>query len=184
MERSPRYWEARRPNGLKGLVLVAPAPRVPIAAPKEQREAMLESYQSPAGVEFALHFAKAEGLELIREFVEVGTGKGSDALDRRPQLKAALAAAKKLRCHVAVAKPSNGCSRQHRRQDCCKAPHRAHSGNPAFRRPSISNFAFDCQPRSIHADIVNAGSTSSIRAAASRASPSRPRWAKADARQR
>ena len=32
------------------------------------------------------------------------TGKGSDALDRRPQLKAALAAAKKLRCNVAVAK--------------------------------------------------------------------------------
>src|SRR5277367_2134171 len=50
------------------------------------------------------HFAKAEGLELVREFVEVETGKGADALDRRPQLKAALAAAKKLRCHVAVAK--------------------------------------------------------------------------------
>jgi DNA invertase Pin-like site-specific DNA recombinase len=49
-------------------------------------------------------FAKAEGLELVREYVEVETGKGSDALDRRPQLKAALAAAKKLKCHVAVAK--------------------------------------------------------------------------------
>lgn len=53
----------------------------------------------------SLHqFAKAEGLELVREFVEVETGKGSDALDRRPQLKAALAAAKKLKCPVAVAK--------------------------------------------------------------------------------
>jgi DNA invertase Pin-like site-specific DNA recombinase len=54
----------------------------------------------------SLHqFAKAEGLELVREFVEVETGKGADALDRRPQkLKAALAAAKKLKCHVAVAK--------------------------------------------------------------------------------
>jgi DNA invertase Pin-like site-specific DNA recombinase len=49
-------------------------------------------------------FAKAEGLELVREFVEVETGKGSDALDRRPQLKAALAVAKKLKCPVAVAK--------------------------------------------------------------------------------
>src|SRR5258708_33205790 len=49
-------------------------------------------------------FAKAEGLELAREFVEVETGKGSDALDRRPQLKAALAAAKRLKCPVAVAK--------------------------------------------------------------------------------
>ena len=50
------------------------------------------------------HFAKAEGFEVAREFVEVETGKGADAIDRRPQLKAALAAARKQRCHVAVAK--------------------------------------------------------------------------------
>jgi DNA invertase Pin-like site-specific DNA recombinase len=50
------------------------------------------------------HFAKAEGFEVVREFVEVETGKGADALDRRPQLKAALASARKHRCHVAVAK--------------------------------------------------------------------------------
>src|ERR1700691_1225707 len=50
------------------------------------------------------HFAQSEGFKVTREFVEVETGKGSDALDRRPQLKAALAAARKLRCHVAVAK--------------------------------------------------------------------------------
>jgi DNA invertase Pin-like site-specific DNA recombinase len=50
------------------------------------------------------HFAGTEGYEVAREFLEVETGKGSDALDRRPQLKAALAAARKLRCHVAVAK--------------------------------------------------------------------------------
>jgi DNA invertase Pin-like site-specific DNA recombinase len=37
-------------------------------------------------------------------FIEVETGKGADALDRRPKLKAALAAVRKLRCHVAVAK--------------------------------------------------------------------------------
>jgi len=49
-------------------------------------------------------FAKAEALEVIREFVGVETGKGSDALDRRPQLKAALAVAKRLKCHVAVSK--------------------------------------------------------------------------------
>ena len=41
---------------------------------------------------------------VAQEFVEVETGKGADALDRRPQLKAALAAARKLKCHVAVAK--------------------------------------------------------------------------------
>src|SRR5258708_39403905 len=42
--------------------------------------------------------------EIVAEFTEVETGKGSDALDRRPQLKAALKAAKKARCEVAVAK--------------------------------------------------------------------------------
>ncbi len=49
-------------------------------------------------------FAKGEGFDVVREFVEVETGKGSDALDRRPQLKAALAAARKMKCHVVVAK--------------------------------------------------------------------------------
>ena len=57
----------------------------------------------------------------------------------------------------------------------------AYSGNPAFRSPSINSFAFDCPPRAIYADTVKAGSISSTRAAASWASPSRPRWAKADA---
>jgi DNA invertase Pin-like site-specific DNA recombinase len=49
-------------------------------------------------------FAAAEGLEIAREFVEVETGKGSDALERRPQLRQALAVAKKLKCAVVVAK--------------------------------------------------------------------------------
>src|ERR1700676_1719671 len=61
----------------------------------------------------------------------------------------------------------------------------AHSVNPAFRKPSIISFAFfDSWLRAIHADIVKAGSILSTRAAASRASAARPRWAKADARQR
>jgi DNA invertase Pin-like site-specific DNA recombinase len=49
-------------------------------------------------------FAEAEGFELLREFVEVETGKGADALDRRPQLSAALGEARKQRCAVVVAK--------------------------------------------------------------------------------
>ena len=40
-------------------------------------------------------FAAQEGIELIGEFVEVETGKGADALDRRPVLAEALAEAKK-----------------------------------------------------------------------------------------
>jgi DNA invertase Pin-like site-specific DNA recombinase len=49
-------------------------------------------------------FAAAHGLETAHEFLEKETGKGSDALVRRPQLAAALAAAKKLKCPVVVAK--------------------------------------------------------------------------------
>ena len=49
-------------------------------------------------------FAKAEGFEIVESFTEIETGKGSDALDRRPELKAALKAAKKLKCQVVVAK--------------------------------------------------------------------------------
>jgi DNA invertase Pin-like site-specific DNA recombinase len=64
--------------------------------------------RSGLGIEAQRHalgqFARSEGFELVREFLEVETGKGADALDRRPQLRAALAVARKLRCHVAVAK--------------------------------------------------------------------------------
>lgn len=50
------------------------------------------------------HFIAAEGLELLGEFVEVETGKGSDALDRRPVLREALAVARKAKAAVVVAK--------------------------------------------------------------------------------
>ena len=49
-------------------------------------------------------FAAGEGFEVVREFVEVETGKGADALDRRPQLAEALSEARRRRCPVAVAK--------------------------------------------------------------------------------
>lgn len=49
-------------------------------------------------------FAKAEGLEVVAEYTEVETGKGSDALGRRPQLAAALKHAKQLKASVCVAK--------------------------------------------------------------------------------
>ena len=49
-------------------------------------------------------FAEAEGFTLVRVFVEVETGKGSDALERRPQLAAALSEARRQRCSVTVAK--------------------------------------------------------------------------------
>ena len=35
-------------------------------------------------------FGENEGIEVLAEYVEVETGKGADALDRRPELAAAL----------------------------------------------------------------------------------------------
>ena len=51
-----------------------------------------------------LRFAEAEGINLIRERTEVETGKGADALERRPELAAALAEARRAKCPVLVAK--------------------------------------------------------------------------------
>jgi DNA invertase Pin-like site-specific DNA recombinase len=49
-------------------------------------------------------FADAEGYDLVQTFVEVESGKGSDALERRPQLAEALRTAKKRKAPVLVAK--------------------------------------------------------------------------------
>ena len=52
-----------------------------------------------------IRFAEAEGLEIVGEFTETETGKGHDALERRPQLAAALAEARRYdKCPVVVAK--------------------------------------------------------------------------------
>lgn len=51
-----------------------------------------------------LRFCEAEGLTVVREMTEVETGKGADALDRRPVLAAALAEARRRRCPVVAAK--------------------------------------------------------------------------------
>jgi DNA invertase Pin-like site-specific DNA recombinase len=49
-------------------------------------------------------YVQDHSYELAQEFLEVETGKGADALDRRPQLAGALAEAKRLKCAVLVAK--------------------------------------------------------------------------------
>lgn len=49
-------------------------------------------------------FCEKEGIEILGEFTEVETGKGSDALDRRPQLAAALREAKRQGAYVIVSK--------------------------------------------------------------------------------
>src|SRR3982074_3062362 len=49
-------------------------------------------------------FAASESLSITAEYSEFETGKGADALDRRPQLAAALAAARKAKCSIVVSK--------------------------------------------------------------------------------
>jgi DNA invertase Pin-like site-specific DNA recombinase len=48
-------------------------------------------------------FAEAEGFKLLQTFDEIETGKGADALERRPQLAAALKAAKQHEAPIIVA---------------------------------------------------------------------------------
>ena len=63
---------------------------------------------SGLGIEAQRHaiarFAEAEGFEILAEHVETESGKGSDALDHRPVLAAALAEARKAKVPVLVAK--------------------------------------------------------------------------------
>jgi DNA invertase Pin-like site-specific DNA recombinase len=54
--------------------------------------------------EAVARFAAAEALEVDGEFIEVETGKGADALDKRPQLAAALRKAKQIKAPIVVSK--------------------------------------------------------------------------------
>ena len=67
----------REPAGLRGLVLVAPAPPTPMNVSAAQRAAMLESYQTRRGVQQALGVLSASPLpESLREQVIADTLAG------------------------------------------------------------------------------------------------------------
>jgi hypothetical protein len=75
-------------------------------------------------------FAQAEDMEIISELVEVETGKGSDALDRRPMLREALALARKMKAAICVgqARPAEPRRALHRRPDGVQSSvHRDHA---------------------------------------------------------
>jgi DNA invertase Pin-like site-specific DNA recombinase len=67
-----------------------------------------QQHRSGLGIEAqraaVTRFAEAEGTTIIGEYVEAETGKGDDALERRPRLAAALAAARLAKCPVLVSK--------------------------------------------------------------------------------
>jgi DNA invertase Pin-like site-specific DNA recombinase len=74
------------------------------AAVAYYRVSTRQQHRSGLGIEAqraaVTRFAEAEGLTIIAEFVEAETGKGTDALDRRPQLAVALSAARAAKCAV------------------------------------------------------------------------------------
>jgi DNA invertase Pin-like site-specific DNA recombinase len=78
------------------------------AAVAYYRVSTKQQHRSGLGIEAqraaVTRFAEAEGLQIIAEYVEAETGKGADALDRRPQLAAALSAARAAKCAVLVSK--------------------------------------------------------------------------------
>jgi DNA invertase Pin-like site-specific DNA recombinase len=49
-------------------------------------------------------FAQAHALTIVAEYTEVETGKGADALSKRPELDTALAFSRRNRCKIVVAK--------------------------------------------------------------------------------
>lgn len=49
-------------------------------------------------------FAKRQDCEIVREYEEYESGKGSDALERRPQLAAAMKYANENECYIAVSR--------------------------------------------------------------------------------
>jgi DNA invertase Pin-like site-specific DNA recombinase len=67
-----------------------------------------QQHRSGLGIEAqraaVARFAETEQVRIISEYVEAESGKGADALDRRPELAAALAAARAAKCPVIVSK--------------------------------------------------------------------------------
>jgi len=85
-------------------------------------------------------FAEAEGYSLIETFQEVETAKGDDALERRPQLAAAIKAARKIKAPIVVAK-------------LCRLSRDAHfvSGLMAHKVPFIvTELGADADPFMLH----------------------------------
>jgi len=71
-----------------------------VSTQRQQRSGLGIEAQRTAIYQFAIN----ERLTVAGEFTEYETGKGADALDRRPQLAAALAAAKANKCSIIVSK--------------------------------------------------------------------------------
>ena len=89
---------ALRPNGIRwyAVCMERAIAYLRVSTQRQQRSGLGIEAQRTAIQQFAVN----EILAISAEFVEFETGKGADALDRRPQLAAALAAAKASKCSV------------------------------------------------------------------------------------
>ena len=108
---------------------ISPSPRTVVAY---LRVSTREQGRSGLGIdaqsEAIARFAAAEGYAIVAEFVEVETGKGSNAIERRPQLAAALAEARRHGCAVAVFQARSPVARRafHQRSHGASGPVRGH----------------------------------------------------------
>lgn len=79
-----------------------------VSKERRRKPGELERKQDSNGIEAQraaiARFAETEKLEIAAEFVEVETGKGADALERRPKLAASLDKAKAIGARVVVSK--------------------------------------------------------------------------------
>jgi DNA invertase Pin-like site-specific DNA recombinase len=95
-------WFALRPRGIRWYaVCMERAIAYLRVSTQQQQHSGLGIEAQRAAIE---RFAAAESLLITAEYSEFETGKGADALDRRPQLAAALAAARKAKCSIVVSK--------------------------------------------------------------------------------
>jgi len=84
---------------------IASSVRAPVWADCEHHSYTPDTNSSAAPIWVARPaLCRSRNLRIIAEFVEAQSGKGADALDQRPQLAAALAAAKAAKCSVLVSK--------------------------------------------------------------------------------
>ena len=95
-------WIALRPNRIRwyAVCMERAVAYLRVSTQQQQRSGLGIEAQR-AAIE---RFAAAESLLITGEYSEFETGKGADALDRRPQLAAALAAARKEKCSIVVSK--------------------------------------------------------------------------------
>src|SRR3954452_925510 len=94
-----RSYASRTPLGEAGMTRPAVA-YLRVSSEQQGRSGLgLDAQRQAVG-----RFAAEHGFSIVETYAEIETGKGGDALDRRPQLAAALKRAKAERCPVVVAK--------------------------------------------------------------------------------